>query len=71
MTGAEFIRRIRKLARERNVEFHFNPLHGKGSHGRIYFGNRATTIKDRKKEIGVALLHRMLKQLGLTKRDIV
>jgi mRNA interferase HicA len=42
----------------------------KGSHGRLYYGNRFTTLKDRKKEIGPGLLNAMLAQLGLTKADL-
>jgi predicted RNA binding protein YcfA (HicA-like mRNA interferase family) len=33
----------------------------------LLFGDRLTTVKDPKKEIGPGLLHDMLKQLGLTK----
>jgi mRNA interferase HicA len=43
--------------------------HGKGSR-RLDFGNRFTTLKDRKKEIGPGLLNAMLAQLGLTKADL-
>jgi hypothetical protein len=45
-------------------------LVGKGSHGRLYYGNRFTTLKDRRKEIGPGLLKAMLDQLGLPKADI-
>ncbi|HYM29669.1 MAG TPA: hypothetical protein VEU47_00120 [Candidatus Cybelea sp.] len=48
----------------------FDPGHGKGSHGRLYYGHRFTTLKDRKKEIGPGLLSAMLVQLGLTKADL-
>ena len=43
---------------------------GKGSHGRLYYGDRFTTLKDRRKEIGPGLLSAMLDQLGLTKDDL-
>ena len=43
---------------------------GKGSHGRLYYGARFTTLKDRRKEIGPGLLKAMLDQLGLTKDDL-
>jgi len=39
-------------------------------HGRLYYGDRFTTLKDRKKEIGPGLLKAMLDQLGLTKEDL-
>ena len=48
----------------------FDPGHGKGSHGRLYYGNRFTTLKDRKKEIGPGLLKAMLDQFGMTKADL-
>ena len=48
----------------------FDKGRGKGSHGRLYYGDRFTTLKDRKKEIGPGLLSAMLHQLGLTKRDL-
>jgi predicted RNA binding protein YcfA (HicA-like mRNA interferase family) len=70
VTGSEFERKIRALGRERGVVVAFDAGHGKGSHGRLYFGGRFTTLKDRKKEIGPGLLKAMLAQLGLTKQDL-
>jgi mRNA interferase HicA len=70
VTGAEFIRRIRRIARERKVEVRFEARKGKGSHGRLYYGNRFTTVKDRKKEIGSGLLQKMLADLGLSRDDL-
>jgi mRNA interferase HicA len=70
MTGNEFEKRIRHLGRRRGVLVAFDRGHGKGSHGRLYYGARFTTLKDRKKEIGPGLLSAMLHQLGLTKADL-
>jgi predicted RNA binding protein YcfA (HicA-like mRNA interferase family) len=70
MTGNEFERKIRHLGRTRGVTVSFDRGHGKGSHGRLYYGARFTTLKDRKKEIGPGLLNAMLHQLGLTKADL-
>jgi mRNA interferase HicA len=70
MTGNEFERRIRKLGRQRGVRVSFDPGHGKASHGRLYHGDRFTTLKDRRKEIGPGLLNAMLHHLGLTKQDL-
>ena len=70
MKGADFIRRIRRLGRSRGVAVSFDQRHGKGSHGTLYYGNRKTTVKDRKKEIGPGLLRAMLEQLGLTMEDL-
>jgi predicted RNA binding protein YcfA (HicA-like mRNA interferase family) len=41
-----------------------------GSHGRLYYGDRFTTVKDRKKEIGPGLLRKMLADLRLSPDDI-
>lgn len=70
MNGHEFERRVRKIGRKRGVPVEFDAGHGKGSHGRLYFGDRFTTLKDRRKEIGPGLLKAMLDQLSLTKDDI-
>ena len=70
MTGDEFVRRIRALGRGRDVAVRFDARRGKGSHGRLYFGDRFTTVKDRRKEIGSGLLAAMLRQLGLSQEDI-
>ncbi len=70
MNGHEFERKIKAIGRRRGVSVSFDSGHGKGSHGRLYFGGRFTTLKDRRKEIGPGLLKAMLDQLGLTKKDL-
>jgi hypothetical protein len=70
VNGHEFERRVRKVGRRNGVTVAFDPGHGKGSHGRLYFGSRFTTLKDRRKEIGPGLLKAMLDQLGLTRADL-
>ena len=70
MTGNEFERKIKKLGQTRGVAVSFDRGHGKGSHGRLHYGNRFTTLKDRKKEIGPGLLNAMLDQLGLRRADL-
>ena len=70
MNGHGFEKRIRKLGRDRGVQVEFDSGRGKGSHGRLYYGDRFTTLKDRRKEIGPGLLNAMLDQLGLTKQDL-
>lgn len=70
MTDNEFERNIKKLGRKRAIAVSFDPGRGKGGHGRLYYGNRFTTLKDRKKEIGPGLLNAILTQLGLTKADL-
>jgi mRNA interferase HicA len=70
LNGNEFERKIKKIGRRRDVIVMFDPGHGKGSHGRLYYGGRFTTLKDRRKEIGPGLFKAMLDQLGLTREDL-
>jgi mRNA interferase HicA len=70
MKASEFVRRVKRLAQVRGVPFRFEARKGKGSHGRLYYGSRFTTVKDRKQEVGVGLLNAMLSQLGLTRQDL-
>ncbi len=70
MIADDFIKAIRKLGKAEGVEVRLERRHGKGSHGTLYYGDKKTTVKDRKKEVGPGLLNAMLKQLGLTKKDI-
>ncbi len=70
MTGDEFVRRVRRLGRERGIVVRFEARTGKGSHGRLYFGERFATVKDLRKELSVGLLKAMLRQLGLRRTDL-
>ena len=70
MRGAEFVRRIERLGRKRDVSVRWIPERGKGSHGMLYFGYRMTTVRNLKDEVTKGTLHGMLKQLGLKWEDI-
>jgi mRNA interferase HicA len=70
LKGSELVRKLRRLAKQQSKEFSYEARHGKGSHGQLLFGDKLTTVKDQKKEIGEGLLNDMLKQLGLTKNDL-
>lgn len=70
MNGNELVRRLQRLGRERGIAVRFDQERGKGSHGTLYFGDRRTTLKDRRAEIRPGLLHAMLRQLGLSERDL-
>jgi len=65
MNGAQFIKLVRRIGRQNGVEVRFDSRYGKGSHGRLYYGERFTTLKDRKKEIGPGLYRKMLRDLGI------
>lgn len=67
--GQRFIRRVRSIGRERGVTVYIDTERGKGSHIVLYYGSRATTVKDRRKEIGPGLLAAIMRQLGLSRED--
>ena len=70
MNGNELLKKLKKIAKDRKISLKLVKSHGKGSHGTLYFGNKKTTMKDPKKEIGPGLLKAMLVRLGLEKQDI-
>ena len=70
MNGNELLKRLRRLARARNLQLKLVRERGKGSHATLYLGARYTILKDRKKEIGPGLLLKLLADLGLKKSDI-
>lgn len=69
MNGHEFEKRLKRLGRKNGISVRFEP-HGKGSHGRLYYGENFTTLKDRRKEIGKGLMKAMCNQLGITPEDL-
>ena len=69
MNGRQFIARVRKWARNRNLEVRFVASEGPGSHGTLYVGDRKTAVKDRRKEIGKGLLGKMLVDLGIDRDE--
>jgi len=70
VTGHEFLRKLKKLAKARQVTLVYDPGHGKGSHGRVFLGSAFTALKDPKQEIGVGLFHRMCRDLGIKPTDL-
>jgi mRNA interferase HicA len=68
--GSEFLRKVKKAARKRNIQYHWSPERGVGSHGTVYLGGRFAIVKDLKKEIGPGLLADMCTQLGIRKEDL-
>jgi hypothetical protein len=65
VTGKEFIRRLRRLGRQEGIAVRFDPGHGKGDHGKLWYGRRWTIVGDQG-EIKKGTLMAMLKQLGVT-----
>ncbi len=70
MRGNEFIRKIQKHAKAASIACEWRPDRGKGSHGLLILGERRTVVRNPKDELKTGTYHAMLKQLGLTERDI-
>jgi hypothetical protein len=70
VTGSEFLRRLAKLAKRNGLTSSYHGGPGKGSHGRVFYGDRFTTLKDPKKELGKGLLKNMCSQLDIELGDL-
>ena len=71
MKGREFIKRIEELGRKRGVGVNVDSKRGKGSHITLYYGSHKTIVKNRRKELGPGLLSKMIRDLGLDRRDLL
>ena len=70
MKGSEFIRRVKKIAKERGIIAREDKKRGKGSHVTFYFGDRRTIVRNPKDELKTGTLKAMLAQLGLTQEEL-
>ena len=70
MNGREFMTRVRRLARRNGIAVRFDRMRGKGSHGTLYYGDRHTVVKDRRKALKTGTLRGMCKQLGIDPDDL-
>jgi mRNA interferase HicA len=70
MKGSEFIKKVKKLARERGITAYVNKKRGKGSHVTLYFGEKFTIVRNPKDELKTGTLKAMLNQLGLSEDEI-
>lgn len=64
------MRRVHALGKARRVEVRFVAHRGKGSHGLLYYGPEMTVVRDLKDELDKRACHQMLRQLGLSQKDI-
>lgn len=62
MNRAAFLRDLKAYAAEKGLAFEWDPRHGKGSHGRVKVGGKATTVP---KTVEGRLKRAILLQLGL------
>lgn len=70
MRGNEFIRRIQRYAQAHGLSSEWRADRGKGSHGLLTLGDRRTVVRNPKDELKTGTYHAMLKQLGLSEKDI-
>jgi mRNA interferase HicA len=69
MNGSEFIKQLKKLAKQKNKSVVLEQRRGKGSHATLFYGDKFTIIRNLKDELKTGTYNAMLKQLGITKRD--
>jgi len=70
MRGHDFIERVKRLARERGIQFRFDPTRGKGSHGTVWLGSRFTVLPNPRQELKKGTLAAMCRQLGIRPQDL-
>jgi len=68
--GNEFIKRVRKLAKERGLSCQLDAARGKGSHVTLYLGDKLTIVRNPKDELKTGTYHAMLKQLGIDQEEL-
>jgi mRNA interferase HicA len=70
MKGNEFIKRVKKLAKQRGIKSYIDSKRGKGSHITLYFGSKFTIVRNPADELKTGTLKAMLKQLGIQEDEI-
>ncbi|MYD66114.1 MAG: type II toxin-antitoxin system HicA family toxin [Chloroflexi bacterium] len=68
MNDRELVRRLRRYARGRGLDFDYSSRRGKGSHGRVRLGEYWTTVP--RGEIPAGTLAAMLRDLRIDRRDL-
>ena len=67
MNRDQLIRAIRKLANKRNIHFELDSKKGKGSHYRVEYGAKWTTVQH---DLNPGRIQRILRQLDIDPADI-
>lgn len=70
MKGSEFLRKLKKLGKEKGIKVKLIEERGKGSHCTIEYGDRFTIIRNLKDELKTGTYNAMLKQLGISKDEL-
>ena len=71
MNGKEFIRRVRKIGKNKGLACSVDEARGKGSHITLYFGDSLTIVRNPKDDLKTGTFHAMLKQLGISIDEII
>jgi mRNA interferase HicA len=61
---------VAACGKERGIAVRVDKKRGKGSHQTLYFGDRKTIIRNPKDELKTGTYHAMLKQLGISEKDL-
>jgi len=61
---------VQKVAKARGLACEWRADRGKGSHGLLILGGQRTVVRNPKDELKTGTYHAMLKQLGLTEKDL-
>ena len=65
MTGNEFIKRVKRLAKVKGKTVSIDKSRGKGSHITLYYGEKFTVVRNLKDELKTGTTKAMRKQLGI------
>lgn len=70
MKGSEFLRKIKKLSTKTKIRVELIQRRGKGSHSTLFYGDRFTIIRNLNDELKTGTYKAMLKQLGISEKDL-
>ncbi len=70
MKGNEFVKKVKKLGKAKDLEVRIDRKRGKGSHVTLYYGEKFTIVRNLKDELKTGTLKAMLKQLGIREDEI-
>lgn len=68
MKSAELLRKLKKYAKQRGLDYTTDP--GRGSHLKVRLGDGKTIIPEHNKELGTGLLAAILSDLGIKEKDL-
>ena len=70
MRGNEFIKKVEEFGKQKGLAVKVDKKRGKGSHQTLYLGDKKTIIRNPKDELKTGTYHAMLKQLGISDKDL-